>query len=194
MMYSAEEIHTLLKKNLTEKRYNHSVLVADYARELALRFKIDTEKAYLAGLLHDCAKRYDDNEMLQIAGEAHLSITDAEKRQPVALLHARLSAYIARRDYGIEDEVILQAIAFHQSGGVGMTALDKIVGLADSTEPSRNDEGLEKIRVILQSDLHRAYLEKFIYTMIKVVQGRYLLDRDKADIYNYLVIEEDKAK
>ena len=45
-----------LKENLDEERYEHSVGVAECAMELAKRFDLDEEKAYLCGLIHDCAK------------------------------------------------------------------------------------------------------------------------------------------
>ena len=44
-----------LKSTLSEKRYKHSLGVCDEAVKLAEKYGADTEKAYTAGILHDCA-------------------------------------------------------------------------------------------------------------------------------------------
>ena len=53
-MYS--EYKKILKERLDEKRYFHSLCVADEAKRLDEKIGINTEKAYLAGLLHDIMK------------------------------------------------------------------------------------------------------------------------------------------
>jgi HD superfamily phosphohydrolase YqeK len=88
----------------------------------------------------------------------------------------------------------LQAISYHQSGGVGMTALDKIVGLADGTEFSRKILYHEKIREILMTDLDAAYLEAYIQGMVGVLQTKLLLDSKKAEVYNFLILEMNNKK
>lgn len=50
------EILKWLKDNLNEERYFHTLGTAQCAKELAAKYDLDCEKAYLAGLLHDCAK------------------------------------------------------------------------------------------------------------------------------------------
>ena len=54
-----------LKEHLSKKRYNHSVNVAGAALELARRYGGDADKAYVAGLLHDCAKDLDISKQLE---------------------------------------------------------------------------------------------------------------------------------
>ncbi len=192
MEYSVEKIQCQLKGKVNEKRYAHSIIVADIAKELARRFNLDEEKAYLAGLLHDCAKDLDDEEMIDAAIQAGITLTEVELSEPRSMLHPQVSAYIAQRDYGISDPDILQAISYHQAGGVGMTSLDKIIGLADGTEPSRTEEYVENIREILKTDLDEAYLEKYSNNMISVIQKRRVLDSVKAQVYNELILQAGK--
>ena len=45
-----------LRETVPEKRYVHSLGVADEAWRLAVRYGADPDRARLAGLLHDCAK------------------------------------------------------------------------------------------------------------------------------------------
>jgi putative nucleotidyltransferase with HDIG domain len=78
-MIEIELLHKKLKDNVNEKRYKHSINVAKYAEELAARFNINPDKAYIAGLLHDCAKQFDSNTMLEVAYEARIVVTEIEK-------------------------------------------------------------------------------------------------------------------
>jgi len=45
-----------LRKMLDTATFRHSVRVAKTAASIAQRFNVDADKAYMAGLLHDCAK------------------------------------------------------------------------------------------------------------------------------------------
>ena len=51
-----QSIKTKLKSLMSNKRFEHSLNVAKYAKILALSHNADTEKAYIAGLIHDSAK------------------------------------------------------------------------------------------------------------------------------------------
>ena len=55
-----DSIKKYIDKNLSEKRYKHSLGAALCAQKLAKIYNQDEEKAYLAGLVHDCAKNQDD--------------------------------------------------------------------------------------------------------------------------------------
>ncbi|MBQ3897888.1 MAG: HD domain-containing protein, partial [Clostridia bacterium] len=45
-----------MKEKLQERRFLHSLNVADAAVKLAERYGEDTERAYICGLLHDIEK------------------------------------------------------------------------------------------------------------------------------------------
>lgn len=51
---------------LPEKRLTHCLGVERAAMELAQRFGVDVEKASLAGLLHDYAKKLSNQEFLAL--------------------------------------------------------------------------------------------------------------------------------
>lgn len=193
MKYSIAELVDVLRDTLSEHRFSHSLGVAECAGELAFRFQCDVDKAYLAGLLHDCAKNRCGEEMLRIADEAGIRVSEAEAARPVSLLHARLGAFIARRDYGVEDGEVLHAIARHQWGDENMTALDKIVGLADGIEPMRQGQEVERIRKLAETDLDAAYLEKHIFYMMNALRNGHYLPERKVKTYNWL-LEEKKRK
>ena len=146
-----------LAKRLSPKRFRHSVGVSQTAQSLAVRFGCDTDKAKLAGLLHDLAREVPVNELLPRALAFGIVVCDIERSEPV-LLHAPLAAKMAQGEWGIDDVEILQAIILHTTGGLNMTLLDKIIYLADAIEPSRKFKGVDKIRELAHNDLDKALL------------------------------------
>ncbi|MBE5939862.1 MAG: HD domain-containing protein [Lachnospiraceae bacterium] len=131
------EIKEKLKESLSKSRYEHTLGVANTATCLAMRYEYDLEKAYLAGLLHDCAKATPDKDKLRECRENNIPITRQEELLP-HLLHAKLGEFKAKNEYGIDDPEILNAIKFHTTGRVNMSLLEKIIFVADYIEPGRD--------------------------------------------------------
>ena len=48
-----------IQSRIGQKRMDHVLRVADYAKDLAVHYGLDPEKAYLAGFYHDCMKTRD---------------------------------------------------------------------------------------------------------------------------------------
>lgn len=119
------------------KRYAHSIRVARLAASLARAHGDDAERARVAGVLHDLARLYSVNDLLFQCDARSMPIDAFERRHPV-VLHARLGAELARERYGIEDELILNAIRRHTLGDAHMTRLDVLLYLADGLEPGRH--------------------------------------------------------
>lgn len=152
------EIRKYLKKKLDPFRFEHTLGVAFTCQALAMRYEYDLNKAGLAGLLHDAAKRFDAETMLEKCLKREIPITDSEVRDP-SLLHAKLGAYYAKEKFGVEDEEILNAIACHTTGRRNMTLLDKILYVADYIEPNRyKAPDLPKMRKLAFEDLDLACL------------------------------------
>jgi predicted HD superfamily hydrolase involved in NAD metabolism len=107
------------------------------AAELLARFHgIDAEKARLAGMLHDLARLYSTEQLIQECERRHIHISPFERKHPV-VLHAPLGAALAREAFGIDDAAILSAIAKHTLADADMSPLDSVVYLADTLEPGR---------------------------------------------------------
>lgn len=133
-----EDILNDLKNRLKPGRFAHTLGVANTAKKLAACYGADEDKAYLAGLLHDCAKDIPDEEQIHRAKMAGISLSEQELRSP-ALIHAKLGAYYAGERYGIRDEEILNAICYHTTGRPAMTRLEEILYIADYIEPGRKE-------------------------------------------------------
>ena len=166
-----KEILKWLKENLTEERYLHSLGTAECAKELAKQFGEDEEKAYIAGLLHDCAKCFDNKKLLEII-KNNLKI-DENEMMNYKTLHAPVSAYCAKKDFGVCDDEILTAIRWHTLGSKKMTTFDKIIFLADKIEPNTRDAGYrEEILEILKEEngLDKALLRCYQETIKSLVK------------------------
>lgn len=160
--YHMKKMQHKLNKELDENRYEHTMGVRYTCAALAMRYQYDLEKAQVAGLLHDCAKCISDKQKIKICKKNHIEISRAEEDSPY-LLHAKVGAYIAREEYGVEDEEILNAIACHTTGRAEMTLLDKIVYIADFIEPHRNAApNLDEIRMLAFQDI-----DWTMYTILK---------------------------
>ncbi|MCR5684299.1 MAG: nicotinate-nucleotide adenylyltransferase [Lachnospiraceae bacterium] len=134
-----EAIKKSLEQKLKPSRYEHTLNVAKTAARLALIHGVDSDKAYLAGLLHDCAKYMDDETMLA-EGEAKCPDLDEFDRGSIQLIHAKLGAVYAREQYGIDDTDILNSIRYHTTGRPDMSRLEEIIYIADYIEPGRSRE------------------------------------------------------
>lgn len=147
-----------LEAKLDPMRYEHSLSVSFICTALAMRYGYDIHRAELAGLLHDCAKRYSDNVLIAKCGKHGIALTQGELDAP-AVIHAKYGAWMAEHKFGINDEEILSAIRCHTTGKPEMELLDKILYVADFIEPRRDKaENLPEMRRLAFEDLDRAVL------------------------------------
>ncbi len=163
MDYSREELIAAVSAGMPSKRWKHVEGVMESAVILAKRYGADPVKADLAALLHDLAKFWPIEEQEAIIRDNGLNADLL--RHDKQLLHAEVGAFISKRDYGVEDEEVLDAIRYHTSGREGMTLLDKIVCLADYIEPGREFPGVEKIRELAETSLEDALVAGFDSTL-----------------------------
>lgn len=152
------DITERLRKALLPDRFRHTLSVASMARSLARRYKYDTQKAYRAGLLHDCAKNIDKTVMLRRCEDLEVELDEYEVQNP-QLIHAKLGAAIAKYEYGECDPEILEAVALHTVGKPGMGMLAKIIFVADMIEMSRSFVGVEYLRRVAFKDIDAGVVE-----------------------------------
>ena len=117
-----EKIKIWLKNHLSEEKYKHSLETANNAKRIASMVGYDIEKAYIAGLIHDCAKCFKHEELHYV--------TKAELEAPKTL-HAPVGVYIAQKQFNINDLDILSSIRWHTIAKKDMSMLEKIVFLSD---------------------------------------------------------------
>ena len=108
------------------------------------QYGMDARKGYLAGIGHDMCKGCSDEEMVELASRDGFPIT-AFERKKTALLHGRAAAVMLHDNFKVYDPEILEAVANHTSGIIGMCDLTKCLFLADKIEPGR-PQSTEKYR------------------------------------------------
>ena len=77
--WTDEKIIKLLRSRLDDYRFNHSLNVADSAKELAEIYGADPKKCYTAGLLHDVMKNASDEEHEELFKMAGITLSRDEK-------------------------------------------------------------------------------------------------------------------
>ncbi len=182
---SIDEIKEKLKLCLSEERYLHSVGTMEKAMELAQEFNLDVEKAQVAGLLHDCAKCLPDLELQKFSN----MFDDCEKIS-VKTWHAPVGAFIAKNEYGVNDDEILSAIRWHTIGKKNMTDFEKIIFLADKIEHrTRELKYREKIEKTLEKthNLNNAMLKSFKLTIKSLLKRKLPICFQTVDVYNDLL-------
>ena len=158
-----EELMAAVKEQMPERRWLHTLGVMETSVMLAERFGGDPVKADLAAILHDYCKYWPVQEQAKIIRE-----NDCRKtcwHYDKELWHSHAGAFIAKTQFGIDDEEILDAIRYHTSGREQMTLLDKIVCLADYMEPGRDFPGVDLIRELAKTSLEKALIAGFDSTI-----------------------------
>lgn len=123
-------------------RAAHSIRVALAAARRAGGLGVPESKAVCAALLHDCGKNVAaDSPLLE-----GFKLLPEWGNVPPQVLHQFTGAYIAEHVLGVRNSEILDAIRFHTSGKEDMTALGKLIFLADLVEDGREFEGVETLR------------------------------------------------
>ncbi len=134
-----------IKERFDEDRLQHSLGVAKVAVDLAVREGKSQKKARIAGLLHDYAKGLRRNKLVNFAKQDDWQLDETELLL-TSVLHAPAGVYMVKRDFGLTDKEILEAIRYHTIGNPEMGKLAQIIFVADIVEPNRNFPGVARIR------------------------------------------------
>lgn len=153
MELNVENAKEVLKEYLGEsnpKKYAHSLRVADIAGQLARKWRVNSEGAVIAALLHDIGKSIKRKDMLSFCMRHNIDITDFEMYDNQEALHGKISAYLFKVEFMDGEDgkrtskrtlrKIAHAIESHVAGSEEMSLLDKIIFLADNIESKKDGE------------------------------------------------------
>ena len=172
---------------------DHVLRVVTEARSLALRYDVDEERATLAALGHDLARGHTSADLLRQAEAAGLTPSDIERAQPI-LLHGPLSARLMAERFSIVDDDVLAAACYHTTARAGMSALERVIYVADKIEPekARREPALGDARRLADSDLDAALRELLDYQVSRAVERGWPLHPDTVAARNELVGSSDR--
>lgn len=183
-MYDIERLRRAVKMRLTDSRYRHSLAVQRRAAQLAAMHGADWYRAAVAGLVHDICHCDTKDEQLKYL-RAHGILLDAFYRRHPQIWHAVTGAVYLREELRIADREILRAVRYHTTGCAGMSALEKVVYLADATSADRTYPGVEDLRALADADLDRAVYRALHHTVSKLVQNGQVVVQDAWDALRY---------
>lgn len=187
-MNDLTKIYEKLKHDIGEKRFEHSLRVAETAQKMAGKFSVDPKKAFMSGLVHDCAK-YNEESYIKKFNIDWAAYPVSSIKDPV--LHAFLGAEVAKKVYNVYDEDILNAIKYHTTGREAMSDLEKIIFIADAIEPGREFEGIENIRDVAYNNLDDALLLLLDSNIVFLINKKALINPLSFKARNYLIEEKN---
>lgn len=181
-----EEIRSLLEVRMRdrERRYIHSLGVAQTAVNLAREYGVDEYDAAYAGLLHDWDKVLGDHEILARSAQYGIEVAGSPYAA-VGLLHGPVAAYELPHIFEDASPAVCRAVARHTIGAVDMSALDMVVFIADAIEPHRRGAYAEELRSLVGSvSLDELFFRCFSQGLTYVISGGRYLYPTAVIIYN----------
>ncbi|NLM37369.1 MAG: HD domain-containing protein [Firmicutes bacterium] len=184
-----ETLSRKLIQTLSPSRFQHSLRVMNFARELARHYQIPEEPVALAALLHDVAREKDGAEMLALASSYQIPILPLEKKAPV-LLHGQVGAEFLKREWAITAESVLEAVAYHVTGAPRLGIVGELTIIADFAEPSRQFFAARVARELAfrsrLAALNYIYTQKIRY----ILDAGFLLHPLTVEARNLLLLKE----
>ena len=115
----------------------HAATVREKALQLAAIHGVNAAKAEIASTAHDIARAMKESDLVERAEAYGLSVHPVERQVPV-LLHGPVGSEILRRECGIEDSEILEAVYWHSTFNRGLGPVAKIAFLADKLDERKS--------------------------------------------------------
>ena len=151
------------KSYMSDRRYEHTLRVLDTITKIAMANHFSDEeilKCQTAALLHDIAKKMNDQELRTIVSNDELS-----QFPTYHCAHGLAGARLAKKELGITDEEVLDAIENHVifKDLNSTNKIAKALFLADKLEPARTDADIKN-----RAGLYEEALQDYDKTFKKV--------------------------
>lgn len=185
--FTREQVIEKVRETMSPKRFKHVLGVEKTALSLADKYGVEAEKISLAALLHDIAKERPDGEMRDIVISENLDLELLEYGSQI--WHGPVGSELAKREYDISDEEILDAITQHTVGAPIMSLVAQVLYVADYIEPSRNFDGVEEARKIADKSLTEAVKFETIETIKHLIKQENKIYPKAIDTYNAWIVK-----
>ena len=184
MLQQLREIIAALPQGLQD----HLERVRKDALTLATIHSVPLEAVELAALGHDLARAYSTETLLTRAQEWRLDVHPIEKQVPI-LLHGPVAAEMLRRQFGVEDIRVLEAVRWHSTAVPGMGPVGLVVFLADKLEPHklRRSPKLHEIAGLARSSLEQAMADYLTMELALLLKEGKLIHPTSVAARNHLL-------
>ena len=157
-----------VRKRLSEKRFNHTVSVAECAVKLADFCEPESKfEAEIASLLHDITKEHSADWHIDLLTREKYSLDSEDVSNP-GVLHSFTAPYVIKSDFReYANDKILSAARNHTLGAPEMTVLDEIVFLADFIEETRTYDASVELRKYVYGNMKDGQIENNVLILHK---------------------------
>ncbi len=190
MPYDISAIKRYLAENLSAKRYQHTERVVAWALKLAELYDVDLKAVEVAAYLHDVAKQMAFADMIRLIEQDKDEQIDPLFYDMPQIVHATAGACLAKRDFGITDEAVLNAIKYHTTGRAEMSVVEAVIYIADATEKGRNYPKLKAHRAIAKKSLRAALKTISADTICYLIAQQKPIHPNTVALYNQMMISE----
>lgn len=159
-------------KSLPDGLQAHIYRVRDVALEIAAPHNIDLLQAELGALAHDVCRAVPGEDLLWMASELDVPVSDVEQNFPL-LLHGPVGAELLRKEEDFNDNVLYEAVRWHSTAHASLDPLGKLVFLADKLDPQKAAvySYQAKLHDMALENLDLALLEFLSREMAKRIEG-----------------------
>lgn len=201
MKYSFDFFKNKVKELQDDKRYKHTIGVANEAYSLGEIFLPDKkDKLMVAGILHDITKCFELDKQIELC-TAYNILYDKERVIP-KLFHAKTGCELSREIFGsdVVDDEIYNSILYHTTGRADMTLFEAIIYLADYIEAGRTFSDCIELRKffyenILKTNnineklevLRKTMLLSFDMTIKSLINEQKAIDYDTINARNFFL-------
>ena len=186
------EIKELLKTRLDEKRFSHSLCVADEAVRLAKIYGANEDEAYFSGLVHDITKNASDDEHLKLFHSFDIILSDIELHKN-KLWHAISGSVYVKNILNIDNEDIINAVRYHTTARANMSKLEKVVYLADFTSADRTYGDVDIMRRLVEVSMEDAMTYSLSYIIGELIKSRSPIHPDTLAAYNEVILKQERS-
>ena len=186
-----EEIITTKVNSLPDGLRQHTYRVQRIATDLAHHHNLDQEKARLGALAHDTARAMKGEQLLRMAQELGIDVRPVEEMLPI-LLHGPVGAELLRRDDGVKDPDIYEAVYWHSTAHTGLSPMAKVVFLADKLDPHKATRYpyQAELRELADLSLDKAMIKFLNREIISLLQEGSLVHPLSVEALNELVLTD----
>ena len=183
-----------IKDGKLTNRYYHTIGVMDKAIELNRhhQLNVDENELLIACAFHDIAKYLSKEESINILNKHYSSLVDELLDYPT-IWHSFTGAIVAKEEYGILNDSILNAIKYHTTGKPNMSDLEKLVFLSDYIEEkTRIGECFEDVRKLAYQNIDLAIIKMIEQTIEYLEVQKLPIHRFSKETYHYYLKEGKK--
>ena len=197
------ELREKVGKDMSSKRYNHTLEVEKMAARLAALYAPDkTDILRAAALLHDITKEYSTEQHRAVCTEYDIEVSELTASAPKTFHAITAAALIPKLYPDFADAEIIDCVRWHTTARANMSILEAIVYLADYIDMSRSFEDCVELRSFfwdadpesMSEEERREHLRKTLIrsldmTVSSLIEGGKTVSSDTFEARNSLIIK-----